>query len=102
MVFLCLFFETRDAYALVVSIKEGNDMNKVLYLFENVRVSLDKFGDNLMIGLAFAAVANTCGDLINLITFITYFRLPAWSNQRSRLGDSFILQTQQYSFSHIV
>lgn len=56
-------------------------MDEVFNLLENVRVSLDKFGNYLMVGLALAAIANTCGDLINFIIFITNFQLPTWPSQ---------------------
>lgn len=76
-----LFLETRDADVFVVGVEEGDDMHEVFNLLENVRVSLDKFGNYLMVGLALAAIANTSGDLIDFIIFIINFHLPTWLAQ---------------------
>lgn len=97
-----LFLETRDAYVFVVGVEEGDDMHEVFYLLENVRVSLDKFRNYLMVGLALAAIANTSCDLIDFIIFIINFNLPTWLYQCNSLRVPLILQTKQYLFSDIV
>ena len=41
----------------MVGIEEGDYMHKVFYLSKNMRVSFDKFGNYLMVGLALTAIA---------------------------------------------